>query len=48
LDDVEALLQAALAGLGIIHRASRLVRDMLSDGKLLLLFDSPVTSIGRH
>jgi len=39
-DDTEALLQAAAAGVGIIHLASWLVSDMLVTGKLLPLFES--------
>jgi DNA-binding transcriptional LysR family regulator len=38
-DDLEALLQAAVEGVGIIHLASWLVADMLAAGKLIMLFD---------
>jgi DNA-binding transcriptional LysR family regulator len=37
-DDTEALLQAALAGGGIVHLASWLVSDLLAEGKLVRLF----------
>lgn len=37
-DDTEALLQAAVAGVGIVHLASWLVSDMLAAGKLVPLF----------
>jgi len=43
-DDIEALLQAALAGVGIVHLASWLVSDMLVEGKLVLLFDPDLTN----
>lgn len=36
-DDTEALLQAALAGVGIVHLASWLVSDLISAGRLLPL-----------
>ncbi len=37
-DDTESLLQAALAGLGIVHLATWLVHDKLVSGELELLF----------
>lgn len=37
-DDTEALLAAAVAGIGIVHLASWLVADMLKAGKLVSLF----------
>lgn len=37
-DDTEALLEAAIAGIGIVHLASWLVGDMLRAGKLIPLF----------
>ncbi|HAT33370.1 MAG TPA: LysR family transcriptional regulator [Janthinobacterium sp.] len=37
-DDTEALLEAAVAGIGIVHLASWLVGDMVKAGKLLVLF----------
>jgi DNA-binding transcriptional LysR family regulator len=37
-NDIEALLRAAVDGLGIVHLASWLVCDMLAQGKLVLLF----------
>jgi DNA-binding transcriptional LysR family regulator len=37
-DDTEALLEAAVAGLGIVHLASWLVGDRLRDGSLVSLF----------
>lgn len=37
-DDTDALLQAAIAGIGIVHLASWLVGDGLRDGKLVPLF----------
>lgn len=40
-DDTEALLQAAVAGLGVVHLASWLVGDMLADGRLVRLFPDP-------
>jgi len=36
-DDTEALLQAALAGVGIVHLASWLVSDLVLAGRLVLL-----------
>jgi DNA-binding transcriptional LysR family regulator len=41
-DDTEALLQAAVDGIGIVHLASWLVGDALKDGRLVALFpDAP-------
>jgi DNA-binding transcriptional LysR family regulator len=37
-DDTEALLDAAIAGLGIVHLASWLVADAVNDGRLVSLF----------
>jgi DNA-binding transcriptional LysR family regulator len=37
-DDTEALLQAAVAGIGIVHLASWLVGDFIREGKLVSLF----------
>jgi DNA-binding transcriptional LysR family regulator len=37
-DDTEALLEAAVAGIGIVHLASWLVSDLIRAGKLLALF----------
>jgi len=37
-DDTEALLQAAVAGIGIVHLASWLVGDLVRAGKLVSLF----------
>jgi DNA-binding transcriptional LysR family regulator len=37
-DDTEALLQAAVEGIGIVHLASWLVSGMLVEGKLIRLF----------
>lgn len=37
-DDTEVLLQAALAGLGIVHLASWMVGDLLAAGRLVRLF----------
>lgn len=37
-DDTEALLQGAVAGLGVVHLASWLVSDMLAAGQLVCLF----------
>ena len=37
-DDTEALLQAAVAGIGIVHLASWLVGDFIRAGKLVSLF----------
>jgi DNA-binding transcriptional LysR family regulator len=37
-DDTETLLEAAVAGLGIVHLASWLVSDLVQDGKLVSLF----------
>jgi DNA-binding transcriptional LysR family regulator len=37
-DDTEALLQAAVASIGIVHLSSWLVSDMLVAGKLVPLF----------
>ena len=40
-DDTESLLQAAIAGLGVVHLASWLVSDAIQDGRLLSLFPDP-------
>jgi len=37
-DDTEALLQGAVAGLGVVHLASWLVSDMIVSGQLVCLF----------
>lgn len=37
-DDTEVLLQAAVAGLGVVHLASWLVSDMVAAGRLVCLF----------
>lgn len=37
-DDTESLLEAAAAGLGVVHLASWLVCDMLASGRLVSLF----------
>jgi DNA-binding transcriptional LysR family regulator len=37
-DDTEALLQAAVAGIGVVHLASWLVGDYVREGKLVSLF----------
>jgi DNA-binding transcriptional LysR family regulator len=37
-DDTEALLEAAVAGIGIVHLASWLVGDFIREGKLVSLF----------
>jgi len=37
-DDVDTLLQAAVAGVGIVHLASWLVSDMVAAGRLVSLF----------
>ncbi|RYG55290.1 MAG: hypothetical protein EON56_05885, partial [Alphaproteobacteria bacterium] len=41
-DDTETLLEAAIAGMGIVHLASWLVGDALRDGRLESVF--PVAS----
>jgi DNA-binding transcriptional LysR family regulator len=47
-DDTEALLQAALDGIGIVHLASWLVGDALRDGRLVALFpDAPPSARQR-
>ncbi|MFZ6691019.1 LysR family transcriptional regulator [Undibacterium sp. SXout20W] len=46
-DDVEALLQAAVAGMGVIHLASFIVSDMVADGKLRILFESECANIQK-
>ena len=44
-DDTEALLGAAVAGIGIVHLASWLVGDLVRAGKLVVLFpDRPTPS----
>ena len=42
-DDLEALVQAAVAGIGVVHLASFLVSELIVAGKLVRLFD-PATS----
>ena len=37
-DDTDALLQAAVSGVGIVHLASWLVSDMIATGRLISLF----------
>jgi DNA-binding transcriptional LysR family regulator len=37
-DDTEALLQGALAGLGVVHLASWMVADHIAEGRLVQLF----------
>jgi DNA-binding transcriptional LysR family regulator len=37
-NDTEALLQAAVAGLGVAHRAGGLVSELIGDGRLVCLF----------
>ena len=37
-EDTEALLQAAVAGLGVVHLASWLVSEAIGDGRLVCLF----------
>ena len=43
-NDTEALMQAAVDGLGVVHLASWLVCDMLAEGKLVSLFPEPSMS----
>lgn len=44
-DDTEALLQGAVAGLGVVHLASWLVSDLVVSGQLVCLFpDDPVAA----
>jgi DNA-binding transcriptional LysR family regulator len=44
-DDTEALLEAAVAGIGIVHLASWMVGDLVRAGKLVVLFpDLPALS----
>jgi len=43
-DDTDCLLQAAVAGIGIVHLASFLVSDMIAAGKLLPLFGGAAAS----
>jgi DNA-binding transcriptional LysR family regulator len=44
-DDTDVLLQAAVAGIGIVHLASWLVSDMVTQGKLVPLFGGLSTAI---
>jgi len=46
-DDVEALMQAAVAGMGVIHLASFIVSDMVAAGKLKILFESELPAIQK-
>lgn len=46
-NDIEALMRAAVDGLGIVHLASWLVCDMLAAGRLELLFPEACTPPGR-
>jgi DNA-binding transcriptional LysR family regulator len=43
-DDTETLLEAAIAGIGIVHLASWLVCDALRDGRLVSLFPKEFTA----
>ncbi len=43
-DDTDSLLQAAVAGVGIVHLASFLVSDMIAAGKLVSLFGGAAAS----
>ncbi len=47
-DDIDALLQAAVAGVGIIHLASWLVSDMLLEGKLISLFAPHISNAEKN
>ena len=42
-DDKDGMLQAALAGLGIVHIATWVVSDLLRDGRLVALFPHELT-----
>ncbi|MFZ6847348.1 LysR family transcriptional regulator [Undibacterium sp. RuRC25W] len=46
-DDVEALMQAAVAGMGVIHLASFIVSDMVAAGKLRILFENDIANIQK-
>ena len=46
-DDIEALLQAAIAGMGVIHLASFIVSDMIANGKLCVLFETELSSLQK-
>ena len=43
-DDTEALLQAAVAGLGVVHLSSWLVSDLIQTGRLVSLFPASLAS----
>lgn len=43
-DDTETLLEAALAGVGIVHLASWLVGEAVRDGRLVSLFPQPAST----
>lgn len=43
-DDTDALLQAALSGIGIVHLASWLVSDVIATGRLISLFPEARTT----
>jgi len=47
-DDIDALLQAAIAGVGIIHLASWLVSDSLIAGTLQLLFEPNISDSQKN
>jgi DNA-binding transcriptional LysR family regulator len=46
-DDTETLLEAAAAGIGIVHLATWLVYDMLKAGKLIQLFPADAPSLSH-
>ncbi|MES2935211.1 MAG: LysR family transcriptional regulator [Pseudomonadota bacterium] len=47
IDDTDSLLQAAVAGIGIVHLASWMVNNMIASGKLVSLFPEPMLTMPK-
>jgi DNA-binding transcriptional LysR family regulator len=47
-DDTETLLQAAVAGIGVVHLASWLVSDLIVAGQLVPLFPQSIASLSKQ
>ena len=47
-DDTDSLLQAAVAGIGIVHLSSFLASDMIAAGKFVPLFGGAAASAGHN
>jgi DNA-binding transcriptional LysR family regulator len=47
-DDTETLVQAAAAGIGIVHLASWMVSDFIVSGQLVPMFDAPAWPMAKR